>query len=403
MSKIWKGRSITIAVGIAAILLAVWLAWPQPIPADLAVVSRAAMEVTIDDEARTRVRHIYTVSAPLAAKVLRTSLEVGDQVVADQTVVAALQPVTPAFHDARTHAELRGVLAAAESAVSLAQAEQRRIEAALTYSRTELERAQTLVDKGTISRKALDKAALEVQTNQAALASARALLDVRRFERDSAAARLQNPSSVASATDPACCIQLRAPVTGRVLRRIQESEAVVPASTPLVELGDPQDLEVMADLLSSDAVQVKPGQPVRIDDWGGPTIQGRVRRVEPAGFLKVSALGIEEQRVRVTIDFVDPPSAWSSLGHDYRVNVHIAVWSANSVLTVPVGALFRDGEKWAAFTVTNGRARLSPVSLGRRNRQVAQVLSGLAEGAQVVVHPNDRIVEGASVAARTTR
>lgn len=403
MSKIWKGRSITIGVGIAAILLAVWLAWPQPIPADLAVVSRAAMEVTIDDEARTRVRHIYTVSAPLAAKVLRTSLEVGDQVVADQTVVAALQPVTPAFHDARTHAELRSVLAAAESAVSLAQAEQRRIEAALTFSRTELERAQTLVDKGTISRKALDKAVLEVQTNQAALASARALLDVRRFERDSAAARLQNPSNVASATDPACCIQLRAPVTGRVLRRIQESEAVVPASAPLVELGDPQDLEVIADLLSSDAVQVKPAQPVRIDGWGGPTIQGRVRRVEPAGFLKVSALGIEEQRVRVTIDFVDPPSAWSSLGHDYRVNVHIAVWSANNVLTVPVGALFRDGEQWAAFTVTNGRARLSPVSLGRRNRQVAQVLSGLAEGAQVVVHPNDRIVEGASVAARTTR
>lgn len=403
MSKIWKGRSITIAVGIAAILLAVWLAWPQPVPADLAVVSRAAMDVTIDDEARTRVRHIYTVSTPLAAKVLRTSLEVGDQVVADQTVVAALQPVTPAFHDARTHAELRSVLAAAESAVSLAQAEQRRIEAALTFSRTELERAQTLVDKGTISRKALDKAVLEVQTNQAALASARALLDVRRFERDSAAARLQNPSNVASATDPACCIELRAPVTGRVLRRIQESEAVVPASTPLVELGDPQDLEVIADLLSSDAVQVKPAQPVRIDGWGGPTIQGRVRRVEPAGFLKVSALGIEEQRVRVTIDFVDPPSAWSSLGHHYRVNVHIAVWSANNVLTVPVGALFRDGEKWAAFTVTNGRARLSPVSLGRRNRQVAQVLSGLAEGAQVVVHPNDRIVEGASVAARTTR
>lgn len=403
MSKIWKKRAVAIASAMAALLVAAWLAWPNPIPADLATVKKSPMEVTVDDEAKTRVQHIYTVSAPLAAKVLRTSLEAGDEVVADQTVVAVLQPSTSSFHDARTHEELRGVLAATESAVTLAEAERRRIEAALTFSRTELERAQALVNKGVLSRKALDKATFDVETNQAALASVKAQIEVRRFERDSASARYKNPSSAATQTDPACCIQLRAPVTGRVLRRIQESETVVLAGTPLIEIGNPLDLEVVADLLSSDAVQIKPGFRVRIDGWGGAPVQGRVKRVEPAGFLKVSALGIEEQRVRTTIDFADPPEAWSSLGHDYRVNVHIVIWSATDVLTVPVGALFRENDGWAVFTVVEGRVRTTPIKIGRRNNKVAEVISGLSDGDQVVLHPSDRISDGTSVAERATR
>ena len=403
MSKIWKKRAIAIAAAVAALVVAAWLAWPNPIPADLATVKKSPMEVTVDDEAKTRVRHIYTVSAPLAAKVLRTSLEVGDEVVADQTIVAVMQPSTPSFHDARTHEELRGVMEAAASAVTLGEAERQRIEAALTFSRTELERAQALVNKGVISRKALDKAIFDVETNQAALASAKAQLEVRRYERDSAAARFKNPSSAATQTDPACCIQLRAPVTGRVLRRVQESEAVVQAGTPLIEIGNPLDLEVVADLLSSDAVQIKPGFRVRIDGWGGSPVQGRVKRVEPAGFLKVSALGIEEQRVRTTIDFVDPPEAWSSLGHDYRVNVHVVTWSATNALTVPVGALFRENDSWAVFAVVSGRARTTPIQIGHRNNQVAEVVSGLSEGTQVVLHPSDRISDGASVSERETR
>ena len=361
------------------------------------------MEVTVDDDARTRVRHIYTVSAPLAAKVMRTSLEAGDKVVADETIVAVMQPATPSLHDVRTHEELRTVLEAAQSAVTLAQAERQRIEAALAYSRTELERAQALVNKGVISRKALEKAMFDVETNQAALASAKAALEVRRYERDSAAARFKNPSSATSLTDPACCIQLRAPVTGSVLRRVQESEAVVQVGAPLLEIGDALDLEVVADLLSTDAVQIKPGFRVRIDGWGGSTVEGRVKRVEPAGFLKVSALGIEEQRVRVVIDFSDPPEMWSSLGHDYRVTVHIVIWASTGVLTVPVGSLFREGEDWAVFAVVNGRARVTPIKIGHRNSRFAQVISGLADGDGVVLHPSDRISDGTSVSKRETR
>jgi HlyD family secretion protein len=195
-------------------------------------------------------------------------------------------------------------------------------------------------------------------------------------------------------------VQVRAPVTGRVLKIIQDSEAPVLAGTPLIEIGDPLDLEVVAELLSTDTVRIKKGAPVRIDGWGGAPIKGRVTRVDPAGFLKVSALGIEEQRVRTVIDFVDPPAAWSQLGHEFRVIVHVTVWSADNVLTVPVSALFRKGEDWAVFAVRDGRARTTLVQIGQRNNRVAEVLSGLKAGDQVVLHPSDRISEGVAVAER---
>jgi len=185
-----------------------------------------------------------------------------------------------------------------------------------------------------------------------------------------------------------------------VLKIIQDSEAVVQPGAPLIEIGDPRDLDVIADLLSSDAVQISSGAPVRIDGWGGPPINGRVTRVDPAGFLKVSALGIEEQRVRATIDFVDPPGVWSRLGHDYRVVVHVTTWSADDVPTVPVGALFRKGDDWAVFVVRDGRARVAPIQIGHRNSRAAEVLSGLAPGDEVVLHPSDRVSEATRVAAR---
>jgi HlyD family secretion protein len=187
------------------------------------------------------------------------------------------------------------------------------------------------------------------------------------------------------------------------LRIIQDSEAVVLPGAPLIDIGDPLDLEIVADLLSTDAVQIKVGAPVRIDGWGGPTIRGKVVRVDPAGFLKVSALGIEEQRVRVTIDFTDSPEAWSELGHDYRVIVHVVIWSAKDVLTVPISALFRKGNDWAVFAVENGRARTAIVKIGHRNNRLAEVVSGLVSGDWVVVHPSDRISDGVRVTQRETQ
>jgi HlyD family secretion protein len=241
------------------------------------------MQVTVGDEGKTRVRHIYTVSAPIAGKVLRIShpndkhgmsLHVGDQVKADETVVAIMQPTIPGFIDVRSREELSAAVAAADAAIGLAEAEIKRIEAALTFSRDDLQRAQTLSRSGTISTKALEKAQLDVTTNEAALASAKAQLGVRRSERASIAARLIDPASISARTNPNCCIELRAPVTGRVLRIVQDSEAVVPAGAPLIEIGDPLDLEVIADLLSTDVVRVPPGAAVRIDGWGGEPIKG---------------------------------------------------------------------------------------------------------------------------------
>ena len=192
-------------------------------------------------------------------------------------------------------------------------------------------------------------------------------------------------------------------MTGRVLKINQESEAVVQAGAPLIEIGDPLDLEVVAELLSTDAVQIKPGSSVRIDGWGGSPIQGRVTRVDPAGFLKFSALGIEEQRVRTVIDLVDPPNAWSRLGHDYRVIVHVTVWNAENALTVPVSALFRKGDDWAVFAVRNGRTRMTVVKVGQQNSRMADVLSGLSAGDQVVLHPSDRITDGVTISERQSR
>lgn len=405
MRTIWMKRTLGIAALVALSAGAVWSAWPRPIAVDLATLTRGPMEVTIDDEAKTRVRHVYTVSGPIAGKVLRISppLHIGDQVTKDETVVAVMQPTLPSFHDARTHEELRSALAAADAAVSLAAAEMRRIEAALAFSRTELGRAEALARTEAISLKVLDGARFDVETNEAALASAKAQLEVRRNERDSVAARLGEQSGVAPDPDPACCIQLRAPVTGSVLKIIQESEGVVQAGAPLIEIGDPVDLEIVADLLSTDAVRIKQGAPVWIDNWGGPPLQGRVSRVDPAGFTKISALGIEEQRVRTTIDFADPPAKWSPLGHDYRVIVHVTIWKADDVLTLPVGALFRQGDDWAVFAVRDGRARATIIKVGQRNSRTAQVLAGLAAGDRVVLHPSDRITDGVTVAERLSQ
>jgi len=405
MRDIWVKRTAWILVLALVVAGVTWFAWPQPVSVDLATAKTGPMEVTIDDEGKTRVRHVYTVSAPIAGRVLRISppRHIGDQVTADETIVAVMQPPPPAFVDVRSREELQASAAAAEATVRLAEAEVRRLEAALEFSRSELKRAETLSRTNTISARALEKARFDVDTNVAALASAKAQLEVRRHDLHNAQARLIEPSNATPESNPRCCIQLRAPVTGRVLKINQESEAIVQVGAPLIEIGDPLDLEIVAELLSTDAVQINPGASVQIDGWGGPPIKGRVVRVDPAGFLKVSALGIEEQRVRTTIDFVDPPHSWTRLGHDYRVIVHITVWSAEKALAAPVSALFRKGEDWAVFRVKSGRAHTTIVKIGRRNSQMAEVLLGLSAGDQVVLHPSDRVRDGVSVSERESR
>jgi HlyD family secretion protein len=405
----WTKRIFgVVVIGLIGAALA-WFAWPRPLPVDLATVVKGPIEVTADDDGKTHVRHIYTVSAPIAGRVLRIShptgesgpsLHVGDQVTANETVVALMQPTPPSFIDVRSHDQLEAEVLAADAAIQQQKAEVQRLQAALDFSRTEFERAQTLSRTQAISTQAFDKAKFDVATSEAALASAKAQVDVRRSLRESLAARLIDPTNMAASAEPACCVRVLAPASGRVLKIIQDSEAVVLPGAPLVDIGNPLDLEVVADLLSTDAVQIKVGAPVRIDGWGGPPIRGKVVRVDPAGFLKVSALGIEEQRVRVTMDFVDSPEVWSQLGHDYRVIVHVAIWSADDALTVPISALFRKGDDWAVFSVGNGSARTTVVKIDHRNNRVAEVLRGLSPGEEVVMHPSDRISDGVRVTQR---
>ena len=411
MRAVWTER---IGVALLAVLILgglAWFAWPQPIPVDLASVKRGPMEVTVDDDGKTNVRHVYTVSAPIAGTVLRIShphgqtgisRHVGDQVTANDTVVALMQPASPGFVDIRSREELQKAVDAADAAMKEEEAEIRRLQAALDFSTTELRRTEALARTQTASVQALDRARYDAATNEAALASAKAQLEMRSSVRESLAARLLDPSSTVLPSKSVCCVQIRSPVTGRILKIIQESEAVVPAGAPLIEVGDPLDLEILADLLSTDAVQIKEGAPVRIDGWGGPPLRGQVTRIDPAGFLKVSALGIEEQRVHVTIDLVDRPQAWLRLGHDFRVIVHVTVWADENVLAVPIGALFRQGDDWVVFTVSDGRARVTPVKVGHRNNRQAEILDGISEGTRVVLHPSDRVRDGIAIARRET-
>ncbi len=404
MNKLLFRRLIMGAVSLGIVAFLVYAFQPAPVPVDIGSVSAGPMVVTVDEEAKTRVRDIYTVSAPVTGRLLRIASEAGDPVRAEETVLATILPSDPSFLDARSVTQAEADVRSAEAALALAQADVERAQAELDFAQAELTRARELRRRGTISQAALDRAQLDVRSASASLRTAEANVQVREAQLENARAQLLNPAE-AEEMDPsprAGVIQVRAPVEGRVLRVLQESEAVVVAGTPLLELGDPRnDLEVEVELLSTDAVLVEPGQRVIIDDWGGPQpLRGEVERVEPFGFTKISALGVEEQRVRVIVQFLDGPERRLSLGHGFRVEVGIVIWESENALRVPASALFRDGESWAVFAVRSGVANLVPIEIGRMNGEVAEVLSGLTAGDAVVLYPSDRVADGASVSQR---
>ena len=398
----WRGNLRYLAGAAAIAAAAAYAFWPRPVPVDLAAVGRGELLETIDGEGRTRVREIYTVSAPVGGRILRIEQHVGDSVRANETVLANIEPSAPTFLDRRARAQAEFAVKAAEAALSLAEAERIRAAADLDFVRSEFNRAEQLARRGNIAARDLDRARLDLRTREAALATAEATIAMRQYEVETARAALIQPGAGATADTASCCVAVYSPVDGRVLRLIHESEGVVGAGEALVEIGDPADLEVVADLLSSDAVRVTVGAAVEIADWGGTArLSGIVRRIEPFGFAKVSALGIEEQRVNVLIDRAGPPEAWAALGHGYRVEARIVVWRGTGVLKLPFGALFRDQERWAVFVAGDGVARLRPVEIGHGNGREAQVLSGLEEGEIVILHPGDRISDGVRIEART--
>lgn len=394
--------AILLALPVAAAL--VYAFWPRPVAVDLGEVSRGPMRVTVDHEGWTQVKESYVVSAPVAGQLLRIERRAGDVVTAGETVLAVIRPSDPTFLDVRSRRQAETEVRAAEAAKALAKAELARTRAESAFAGADLERARRLAAGDTISQRALDRAELESETRRAALEAAEAALRVRSFELETAQASLIEPGlDDAANRDANCCVRVRAPVSGRVLKLIQESASVVAAGTPLLEIGDPQDLEIVVDLLTTDAVRVREGATVSIVGWGGArALQGRVRRIEPYGYTKVSALGIEEQRVNAIIDLTSPADAWRQLAHGYRVETRITVWQADEVLRLPVGALFREGPDWAVFVADDdGRARLVRVEIGHANGVVAEVLGGLAEGVRVLLHPSDRIAEGVRVTPRS--
>lgn len=397
----WLKRILGLLVLAAVVGGFVYALRPQPVPVDVAVVETGDMWVTVGEEGKTRIRDVYQVSAPISGRAERSPLKVGDEVVKDETLITSIRPADPPFLDVRTRQELEAAVSAANAAVGHAEAELARTKAALRLSEGDLERAERLSESQTISARAYEKAVLDLETAQAQVKEAEAQLELRRSELRSAEARLLQPgSSGATSSGDSCCVQVRAPVDGVVLGLPVESEQVIQAGTVIAEIGSTRDLEVVVDLLSSDALRFSPGAAATISQWGGEPLPATVRRVDPAAFTKVSALGIEEQRVNVVLDIDAEPDRYAGLGHGFRVYVDVVTWQGEGVLRVPLGALFRTDGDWTVFVAEDGTARLRKVELGHRNDRFAEVVGGLEAGDTVILHPSDRVEDGVTVEPR---
>lgn len=400
MGRTWRKRIAWAALAAGAAALIAWGFWPNPVPVDTAVIARGDVVVSIEDEGRSQVREVYRVSSPIAGTVQRSPVEVGDSVEEGTTVVASVLPSVPGFLDARSVQVNEAAVKAAEASLQLAKAKLESAESMADYWTTQLARLEKLKVGQTITQRALDEARMQAQTHMAAVRSAQAEVELRQEEVEQARAALLEPTAIYADRNGQCCLRVPAPTSGVVLKIHNESETVVQPGAPLLDIGDPRDLEIIAEFLSRDAVRVETGARAEITAWGGPPLGAKVRRIDRAGFKEVSALGIEEQRVNIWLDITEPPEKWAQLGHDYRVIVRIVVQEETDVLRVPVSALFRRGSSWAVFVHEDGRARLRLIALGARNFEWAEVTDGLAEGEEVILYPSDQLSDGVRVVQR---
>lgn len=394
-------KKLVFAVVAVGIVSALALAFrPAPVEIDLGQVSRGALLVTVDHEGKTRIRERYVVSAPLTGRLQRITLFEGDEVKAGETFLAQIEPSDPALLDSRARDEALARFHAAEAALKQATPNRERSRAALEFAQLEHRRKRELGERKNISQSELDEAEMLVRTRAEELKSAEFAMQIAEFELEQARAALpRSPESTDADEDSR--LEIRSPISGRVLRVLQKSAAVVTPGTELLELGDPRDLEVVIDVLSSDGVKITSGDRVILEHWGGDRpLAGRVRLVEPAAFTKVSALGVEEQRVNVIVDFDEPLEVRAGLGDSYRVEARIVIWEGADVLQVPASALFRHQDQWAVFRVEGGRARVQTIEIGHRNAIQAEVTSGLELGQEVIVHPSDKVAEGVRILVR---
>ena len=402
MKIAWKKQAtwlLWLVPGLAAVAL---FLWPRSLEVEVATLSRGPLRVTIDEDGRTRVRDRYLVSAPLEGELLRVTVRAGDALVAGRTRLATLLPKSPDLLDARAVAQAEARSQAAEAAWRQSERRVAESQEALELARHQFERARGLLTSRTITSEEFETAEHRERLANESRRAAEFGQQVARFELEwarAALARFQPPAEKPSS--PAVQLDILSPIDGSVFRVVRESAGLVPGGAPLLEIGNPRDLEIEVDVLSSDAVRIPPNAKVLLEQWGGTEpLEARVRLVEPSGFTKVSALGVEEQRVNVIADFVAAAEHRPRLGDGFRVEARIVAWESDDVLVVPAGALFRDGDQWAVFAVEAGRARLRPVKIGHQNGREAEVLEGLAPGESVVQYPGDQLRDGTRVQPR---
>ncbi len=393
-------RILLVLFGLAVVAGIVYASLPKPVEVDLAEVQRGPLRVTVDGDGKTRVQDRHVISAPLYGNLARIELDAGDDV-EEGDVLARISPLEPALLDVRSRAELEARARAAQAAKKQAEAAVERASSNERYASRQLARMKSLWAEGIVSETELEAAELEATSAAKALESARFGARVAKYELEMATAALGEGDGRGEEDVERPQLEIRAPVKGRILKIMRESEGVVNPGEPLLELGDPTALEVVVDVLTADAVAISPGDPVFIDRWGGDTpLNGRVRRVEPSAFTKISALGVEEQRVDVVIDLVESAEHWSGLGDNFRVEPHIVVWESDDVIKVPAGALHRHGDTWSVFLVRDGVVEERSVEVGHRSGLEVEILSGVTAGDQVVVHPSDRVRAGIEVVSR---
>jgi HlyD family secretion protein len=368
-------------------------AMPQPIEVELATSKTGELLVTVNEDGVARIRDRYSVSSPLAGNLARLQLRAGDEVNQGQ-VIAHILPLSAPLLDARTRIEAQSRVSAALAGLRQSRAQIERAQTAVEYAKAEAKSTNTLVRKGTLSERDLERAELDQRSRQAELSSAQFAANVATHELAMARSAL---GRFDGNTDQGEQFEITSPTTGRVLKVLQQSEGVIPAGAPLLEIGDPQALEIAVDVLTSDAVEIKPGAHAVLVGWGGAELSAVVRLLEPSAFSRVSALGVEEQRVNTLIDLTEPYEKWKALGDGYRVEARIEVYRNPKAIQIPWNCIFRDGSGWAVYAVQDGVARKRPVTVGRRNETDAEILQGLTPGTVVVRHPSDRVGDGVNV------
>ncbi|TVR66176.1 MAG: HlyD family efflux transporter periplasmic adaptor subunit [Gemmatimonadales bacterium] len=392
----WARTALLVLLGVVVLGGLILAFRPSPVPVDAGEVTRGPLQVDVREDGRTQLRDRYTIAAPMAGTLERVRWRPGDEVEAGEELLGLIPLPAPLLDD-RSRAQARAALEGARAGLEQARAREEAMEGAVVEAREALRRQRILLDESGGSVSAVEQAEAGLRSREAELRSARFAVQAAEQEVENARLLLERGTGNSGAER----IGVRSPVSGRVLRVMQESEAAVQPGSPVLEVGDVTNLEVVADLLSADAVQVRPGHRAEIDRWGGEDVlPARVRVVEPAAFTRVSALGIEEQRVNVRLDLDPGTTLPPELGDGYRVEARIIIWEEDDVLRVPASAVFRDGDRWFAFRILDGRARRVEVEVGRRSDADAQVLSGLDVGDQVVLYPGERIEDGIRVEAR---